>query len=92
MITWKKFNFSPTNTRENPFGSSEHRCFYLDTLVYRSKYTLYEEKGHLKSGYVVYDSSDKFIAHFDTHEDVVSFCEREIKIDIINGDNLGKEG
>ncbi len=75
------------------FSSNEERCYYQDILYFRSYYTLYrpDPSSNLMSfGYVIYDHLDKFITYFEKMEDVVVFCEREIKFRVLNGDLLGK--
>ncbi len=77
MIIWK------TVGKSSIVGSKEYICYFLDEFFYRSHYTIYEECGYSKIGYVIYNSLGDVIMHCDTHEQMILFCERKIKLDLI---------
>lgn len=87
MIEWKKFHIPSTWAGT----TTEHRCYYQDIVFYKSHYTLFDVASGMEFGYVVYDDNNRFINHFEKIEDMILFCEREIKLKILNGDILGTE-
>jgi hypothetical protein len=87
MIVWKKFHIDSSLTGK----TTESRGYYFGNLLYRTNHTMYLKDGDLSWGWVLYGDKYRSVGHFDSLEDVILFCERDIKLKFLDGDCLGTE-